>query len=301
VPEKFYKVFVSSTYEDLKEERQEVFDALLKCSCFPVGMEHFPSSNLRSLDLIRKYIDQCDYYVMVSAGVYGSIVPGRHRKVSYVEWEYDYAKDKLPCFSFIIQDPNKLLGDKLEKDNWDLLVAFHGKVKRDGRNVRSYTSAAQLNALVLHAFQNAPRDTPATGWIRAGSLSVSNGLVGTWKLVSSNRPEWEGSTIIKMFSANEFMWLQVDGDGSRHFVWGYYEREPYYGMIREIPRETSFADIKEEVQEYAISVDGNVLTTRGKRSTGVHVAEEFRRLNLSVGVDVLGNPRQTQCGETPPP
>jgi hypothetical protein len=37
-----YQVFVSSTYEDLKEERAEVMQALLELDCIPAGMELFP-------------------------------------------------------------------------------------------------------------------------------------------------------------------------------------------------------------------------------------------------------------------
>ena len=98
--QKFYRVFVSSTYEDLKEERNHVFDALLKSNCFPVGMEHFPGSDARSLDLIKKYIDQCDYFLLLSAGMYGSLVPDA--KVGYTEWEYDYALNRdIPCYAFM--------------------------------------------------------------------------------------------------------------------------------------------------------------------------------------------------------
>jgi hypothetical protein len=39
--EPIYKVFVSSTYQDLREERAEVQKALLKLNCLPVGMELF--------------------------------------------------------------------------------------------------------------------------------------------------------------------------------------------------------------------------------------------------------------------
>lgn len=38
---KRYQVFVSSTIEDLKEERLKVLNALLKISCIPAGMEYF--------------------------------------------------------------------------------------------------------------------------------------------------------------------------------------------------------------------------------------------------------------------
>lgn len=43
--ERRYQVFVSSTYEDLEEERREVMQALLSMGCFPAGMELFPAAD----------------------------------------------------------------------------------------------------------------------------------------------------------------------------------------------------------------------------------------------------------------
>lgn len=43
--DKKYQVFVSSTYEDLQEERKKVMEALLQMNCFPVGMEYFNASD----------------------------------------------------------------------------------------------------------------------------------------------------------------------------------------------------------------------------------------------------------------
>lgn len=40
--DKKYHVFVSSTYEDLQEERKAVIEALLQMNSFPVGMEGLP-------------------------------------------------------------------------------------------------------------------------------------------------------------------------------------------------------------------------------------------------------------------
>ena len=38
-----HQVFVSSTYEDLQKERQEVMHVLLELDCIPSGMELFSS------------------------------------------------------------------------------------------------------------------------------------------------------------------------------------------------------------------------------------------------------------------
>lgn len=280
MPEKFYKVFVSSTYEDLMEERQEVFDALLKCNCFPVGMEHFPSSNRKSLDLIKAYIDQCDYFVLVSAGTYGSLVPEQPTKIGFVEWEYEYAKTILPCYSFVIKDADQLPHWKCEKTNPDLLEAFHKKLKGGGRNIAFYTSATDLKNEVQHAFTKAPTDAPAIGWIRADSTSNAGELIGAWELEWSNVVKWQQCRIVKLFSSTEFIWIQFDQKGILGFICGYYDRDTYsLHSIREIPYESSFPAIKGKLQEYLIQIDGDVLTTEGTRSTGGQIKEVFRRVD----------------------
>jgi hypothetical protein len=71
--EKKYQVFVSSTYEDLQEERKKVMEALLQMNCFPVGMEYFNASDSSQWDVIKSLIEECDYYVLIIAGRYGSV------------------------------------------------------------------------------------------------------------------------------------------------------------------------------------------------------------------------------------
>jgi len=61
--EKRYQVFVSSTYEDLRAERQEVIQALLALDCIPAGMEFFPAADQVQWKLIRRIIDDCDFYI----------------------------------------------------------------------------------------------------------------------------------------------------------------------------------------------------------------------------------------------
>ena len=86
--EKRYQVFVSSTYDDLRDECQEVMQALLELDCIPAGMELFPAANEDQWTLIRNVIDDCDYYIVVIGGRYGSIGP---TGISYTQMEYEYA------------------------------------------------------------------------------------------------------------------------------------------------------------------------------------------------------------------
>jgi hypothetical protein len=111
--EKRYQVFVSSTYADLEKERQEVMQALLELDCIPAGMELFPAANEDQWSLIKKVIDDCDYYVVIVAGRYGSIGPSG---LSYTEMEYRYAVDRnKPAIGFVHKDATSLPQNRCEQ------------------------------------------------------------------------------------------------------------------------------------------------------------------------------------------
>lgn len=42
-------------------------------NCFPVGMEYFNASDSSQWEVIKSLIRECDYYVLIVAGRYGSI------------------------------------------------------------------------------------------------------------------------------------------------------------------------------------------------------------------------------------
>jgi hypothetical protein len=87
--EPIYKVFVSSTFEDLREERAEVQKALLKLNCLPVGMELFPAADDDTWEFIKEQIDDSDYYLILVGARYGSLAKDG---VSFTEKEYNYAR-----------------------------------------------------------------------------------------------------------------------------------------------------------------------------------------------------------------
>ena len=282
--QKFYRVFVSSTYEDLKEERNHVFDALLKSHCFPVGMEHFPGSDARSLDLIKKYIDQCDYFLVLSAGMYGSLVPDT--RVGYTEWEYDYALNRgIPCHAFVHGNLGKIPGDKLDTKYRKQLDQFHTRLKSSGKEVKSYENSHDLGAKVLHAFQNAPLDSPAVGWVRARREPISNDnrLVGAWQLVSSNKIDWNQSNVIKVYTENEFVWFRIDLHSKKvvQLISGTYSSDSYQCQIYEKPRLTSpkMSILDTEQVFEIVELTDTMLKTQGELSNGVFVEEEFTRID----------------------
>jgi hypothetical protein len=89
--DKRYQVFVSSTYTDLKEERWKAIQAVIELDCIPAGMELFPAIDEEQFEFIKKVIDDCDYYILIIGGRYGSTTS---EGISYTEKEYDYAVGK---------------------------------------------------------------------------------------------------------------------------------------------------------------------------------------------------------------
>ena len=89
--DKKYQIFVSSTFVDLKEERQAVLSAVQVVGDIPSGMELFPATDEEQFNFIKRIIDNSDYYVLIVAGRYGSVASDG---VSYTEKEYDYAVKK---------------------------------------------------------------------------------------------------------------------------------------------------------------------------------------------------------------
>lgn len=171
---KRFQVFISSTFQDLQPARQEVSQALLRSGCFPAGMELFPAADEEQFSYIKEIIDESDYYIIISAGRYGSIEP--KSGLSYTELEYDYAlRREKPIIRLLHANPfNELRGEFIEKTDVgrQKLEAFREKMK-DGRLVRFWREPKELGAEVVHGIEDAKKRRPAQGWIRADNKSVS--------------------------------------------------------------------------------------------------------------------------------
>jgi hypothetical protein len=166
VSEKIYKVFVSSTYEDLREERAAVQKGLLQLGCLPVGMELFPAADEETWDFIKSQIDDSDYYVVVLAGRYGS---QNAEGVSFTELEYDYATaKKKPAIGFVHADPGTIPANKTESSEAGRtkLSDFVAKVRR--RPTRPFRNPHELALEVTTSFIQLIRDHPAIGYVRTG-------------------------------------------------------------------------------------------------------------------------------------
>ena len=174
IMKKKYQVFISSTYEDLKEERAAVTQCLLDNNCIPVGMEQFPASNMSQMEYIEKMLDDCDYYILIIGGRYGSLDDDG---VGYTEKEYNYAQQKgIPVMAFVNLHPEKLPNEKCEHANIEKFKAFRDRVRNAKKLVKGYSDIGDLKANVVTAVNVAIREYPGIGWVRATDLLQEENL-----------------------------------------------------------------------------------------------------------------------------
>ena len=165
-----FSIFISSTYEDLKKERQALLGVALENNFIPVGMEQFHAAPTSQWNIITKMIDECDFYLLVIGGRYGSI--DEETGISYTEKEYNYAKTKgMPVLVLIkessaITESEKDTGDdKYEK--MKRLDEFRERVKNDRNTVEFFTDINSLKYVTSPTFRNAINYAgDDAGWVR---------------------------------------------------------------------------------------------------------------------------------------
>src|SRR6185436_19528398 len=100
--EKKLQVFVSSTYDDLREERQVAVESILAAGHIPAGMELVAAGDASQMNVIRRWINESDVFLLILGGRYGSIEPKTGK--SYVHLEYEHAVEQgKPTFAVVIE------------------------------------------------------------------------------------------------------------------------------------------------------------------------------------------------------
>lgn len=166
---KRYQVFISSTYQDLLEERLEVVKALLELDCIPCGMEYFPAANEDSWSYISKLIEQCDYYIVVVGGRYGSM---DETGVSFTRREYEHAlNSKVPTIAFIHSNPDGIPIGKTDRseEGQKKLENFLELLRK--KLCKQWSTTHELGAVVSRSVTQLIKQCPRTGWVPANQGS----------------------------------------------------------------------------------------------------------------------------------
>jgi hypothetical protein len=173
------QVFVSSTYTDLRAERQAAVEAILTAGHIPAGMELFAAGDESQLTVIKRWIEESDVFLLILGGRYGSLETNSGK--SYIQLEYEYAVQLgKPLFAVVIEDGQinervKQAGvAAIEQDNPQLLKQFRGAVLT--RLSRFWRDPKDIKLAILETLSEFSRRTDLVGWI-PGSNRVDSGAL----------------------------------------------------------------------------------------------------------------------------
>ena len=196
-----YQIFVSSTYQDLKEERDLIIKATMEMGHIPVGMEMFSAADEEQWNIIKKQIDQSDYYIVIVAHRYGSTGTNG---ISYTEKEYDYASSQgIPTLGFVIDESVSWPRDKSDTGTKIIakLNAFKDKVKL--KPVSFWKNRDDLYGKCSIALMKAFNAYPREGWIRASQLQDTAASKEIIRLSSENALLRERVAVFEKASSEE--------------------------------------------------------------------------------------------------
>lgn len=167
---KKYQIFVSSTYTDLIEERQSAVEAILKAGHIPAGMELFTSSNKSQWEIIKRWIDESDIYMLILGGRYGSIEPESGKSYTHLEYEYALQINK-PLFAIVMKDEAmaELKAKDTERDNPEKLKSFRGIVM--DRMCAFFADEKDIKLAIHESLNDIIRENPLIGWVRGTAQS----------------------------------------------------------------------------------------------------------------------------------
>lgn len=227
--ERKYQIFISSTYDDLKEERQKVQEAILSMHQFPIGMEMFSAADEEQWEIIKQAISCSDYYVLILAQRYGTTIKaGVDIGISYTEKEYRFAKSiGIPILAFIIDDSVPVLPCNIDK-NKKQLNRFKSEVTK-GRLVEWWRNGDDLKNKVTVALYKQIMRNNRPGWSRIDDkklalkyLSQTNEILGVPKDKTSYIPMYfqeDQDTYRFLSNSKEIIFCARTGKG---FINGHY-------------------------------------------------------------------------------
>ena len=131
-------------------------------------MELFPAANDDQWTLIKKVIDDSDYYMVIIGGRYGSI---GSEDISYTEMEYRYAIEcEKPIIAFLHKNPDELPSNRTEKDSEGIKKLSEFRKLAETKLVKYWSTPSDLGSMVSRSLVRLIKTTPAIGWVRADQV-----------------------------------------------------------------------------------------------------------------------------------
>ncbi|MHC3771823.1 DUF4062 domain-containing protein [Pantoea agglomerans] len=226
--DKRYQVFVSSTFKDLEQERSAVIQTLMEMDCIPAGMELFPAIDEQQWEFIKKIIDDCDYYLLIIAGRYGTTTS---EGKSYTEMEFDYAIEKGKRAVVLVHSDlaslpiGKSEPDPIARQKLDDFI----KRATNGRLMKTWSNADDLAGKVSVSLQKTIKTYPAIGWVRADKITNNEALSDLMDLTKENENLKKALFEVKQQSGFHYSGEIADLDSTFELHYSVCPSNNYYG------------------------------------------------------------------------
>ncbi len=153
-------------------ERQAAVEAILNAGHIPAGMELFAAGDKSQLDVIRRWIDESDVFMLILGSRYGSIDTPSGK--SYIHLEYEYALEKSkPHFVAVISD--KASEKKVKKlgtggvDDPKLLKQFRDGITL-GKLCKFFDEPKDIKLIVFESLALHAANPNLSGWVRGSDV-----------------------------------------------------------------------------------------------------------------------------------
>ena len=135
-PAEKFKIFVSSTTQDLTVHRERVRDLITAMGFVDIAMENWSADARPTVDVITKALNESDVYVGVFGFLYGERL--RRGGISFTEFEYQVARERgIPTLLYLL-DPEHLV------------KVSDVSIGRDGLAVKRLRSKIERDKTVTH-------------------------------------------------------------------------------------------------------------------------------------------------------
>ncbi|GHU58238.1 hypothetical protein FACS189444_1580 [Spirochaetia bacterium] len=164
---KKYHIFISSTLDDLKNERQELIRIIWELGHIPVTMELFDINDSEHQKIIKQNIENGDYFLSLTAHKYGPAGASR------VLAEYNYARKKaVPVAALIIGEKDRWKDAKKETDPAVIQELEQFKQQLQSHPHEFWNNTAELRQKAQNLLIREMNFRPRTGWVNADQLSL---------------------------------------------------------------------------------------------------------------------------------
>jgi formylglycine-generating enzyme required for sulfatase activity len=188
------KIYISSTYVDLKEEREAAAQAVRRLGHQSVYMEDYVAAPQFPVDKCLQDVRHCDAYIGIFAWRYGFIPDGYVKSITHLEYE-TAKKAGIPCLIFLLD----------KKAPWPVEYVASGEERQKIDQLRNelmkkyivsfFKNADELSGKVSPAVSNLISKSRKPGKdmeeVQAASKSIAIGIQKTGKEKLSESGEHE--------------------------------------------------------------------------------------------------------------